>query len=666
MSKVRWGIIGPGSIAANFAQGLKECESGELYAIASRSSKRRESFGNRFGVPASKQYSSYDALCADPELDAVHIATPHPFHAEQAVMALRSGKHVSVEKPMALNSAEATAIIEVSRQEGKYFQEAYMYLHHPQISKLVEVLRSGRLGKVQHIKAVFGFHAGFDPASRLFDHKLAGGGILDVGGYVLSAASLVAGFEEGRFAEPVSIKGVGNLGQTNVDEIAYALLDFDTGVTAEVSCAIARRLGEVIEIECENGRVTLPSPWVPGRDAGPSDGSIIVECDGSTESIELRDPRMLFAFEAEAASQAILSGHLEPVYPALTHQGSIRVASGQDAWRRELAYQTFAEHPGTVRRLTNLIPSGSPRIPSVAIDGVELPVNRLIMGCDNRNTHAEGSIIWDAWLEAGGTTFDTGFVYGGGRHEEVLGDWMTSRGVSNDVCVIVKGAHTPYCIPDAIGAELDISLERLQIDKAPIYIMHRDNPNVPVGEFVEAIARERDAGRIGVWGGSNWSVDRFNEATHYAMERGLEPPRILNNNLSLAVMEKPVWDGCITSNSPETLAFLRERGVVHVSWSSQARGFFLPAALRDRLPVEWGPDLCFGSANNEIRRERAEKLASKYGVSPHNVATAWVLGQSFPSFALIGPRSPGEIVSTLPALGVTLTEEELAWLNLEP
>ena len=88
-------------------------------------------------------------------------------------------------------------------------------------------------------------------------------------------------------------------------------------------------------------------------------------------------------------------------------------------------------------------------------------------------------------MEAGGNAFDTGFVYGGGRHEKVLGDWIANRGVAKEVITIVKGAHTPYCLPRALVAQLDMSLERLGLDHAPVYIMHRDNLNVPVGEFVD-------------------------------------------------------------------------------------------------------------------------------------------------------------------------------------
>ncbi len=665
MGEIRWGIIGPGKIAENYARGLAECDSGSLVAIASRSADRLADFGDRFGVPAAKRYGSYEALCADPDVDAIHIATPHPFHAQQAILALRAGKPVSLEKPMALNAAEAEAIVEVARQEGVFFREAYMYLHHPQITRLVELLRDGSLGAVRHVRAVLGFAAPFDPGSRLYAYAMAGGGILDVGGYPISAARMIAGIGDGGFADPVMVKGIATLGETGVDEVAHGLLGFANGVTAEIACAVALPLGQALEVTCEHGSVSLASPWMPGRDKGPSDATIHVTRGGTTESIGIRDPRMLFAFEAEAASRAILDGRTEPTFPAMTHAGSIGNAAAQDAWRREAGYQTFDERPETVRRLYGVLPAGLPKVPATRIEGVELPVSRLIMGCDNRATLAEGAIVWDAWMEAGGAAFDTAHVYGRGLHETILGDWIRSRGVADRITVIVKGAHSPYCVPGAIGAELAISLGRLQLDRAPIYVMHRDNPDVPVGEFVEAVAEERAAGRIGIWGGSNWTPARFAEAVDYAEASGLEPPRVLNNNLSLAVMERPVWPGCISSNSAATLAFLRDRQVIHVSWSSQARGFFLPEDLRRRLPPDSGPDACFGSPANETRRARAEELAARLGVTAHNVATAWVLAQGFPSFALIGPRSPGEIASTLPALTLALSPDEVAWLNLE-
>ena len=299
------------------------------------------------------------------------------------------------------------------------------------------------------------------------------------------------------------------------------------------------------------------------------------------------------------------------------------------------------------------------------IPGVAQPVSRFILGCDNKNTTEEGAPVWDHWLEVGGNAFDTAYVYGGGKHETALGWWIKARGVEKDIVVIAKGAHTPHCTPEAIGTQLAESLGRLQIARASIYIMHRDNPDVPVGEFVDALNALQAKGLIGIFGGSNWSVKRFAEAVAYAKAKGLQAPTILNNNLSLAVMEKPVWAGCITSNTANDLAFLRRTNTVHVSWSSQARGYFLPVGLRDRLPEDTKPETCFGSEGNAERRSRAEKLGVERGVSAHNIAAAWVLAQSFPSFALVGPRNIAEIDSTLPSLGVSLSSTEVAWLNLE-
>lgn len=666
MTKLRWGIIGPGSIANNFAAGLAQSDSGRLLAIASRDAARRADFGDRHGVEEAKRYDSYEALVADPEVDAVHIATPHPFHAEQALLAIRAGKAVTVEKPMGLNLAEVTALVEAARQERVFLMEAYMYRCHPQIARMAELLQGGAVGTIRHIRATFGFAARFDPASRLFARELAGGGILDVGGYPVSAVRLIAGIAQGRpFAEPVTVKGAGLLASTGVDEVAHGLLTFAGGITAEIACAVTRPMENAVVVEGTEGTLTLPNPWIPGRDAGPSDAPISLTRRGETTEEWIRDPRHLFAHEAELASRAILGGRTEAPWPAMSPEDSLGNAAVLDKWRQELGYATFAEAPGVVRRLPRVLPKGLPPVPRATIPGLPLPMTRLVIGCDNRDTPAEGAIVWDAWMEAGGNAFDTAFVYGGGRHEGVLGQWIASRGVEGEIVVIAKGAHSPYCTPRAIGAQLDISLDRLGLAHAPIYVMHRDNPEVPVGEFVDAVTRLHRAGRIGIWGGSNWSPARFAEAQDYAKAHGLLAPQILNNNLSLAVMEKPVWPGCVTSNDAATLGFLRERGVVHLSWSSQARGYFLPEALRDRLPADTAPETCFGSEANAERRRRAERLAAERGVTANNVALGWVLAQPFPSLALIGPRSPGEIASTLPALAVDLTPGEVAWLNLE-
>ncbi len=666
MTQTRWGIIGPGSIAHNFADGLKEAPSGTLVAIASRDESRRQSFGDEYGIAPDKRYGDYATLSADPDIDTIYICTPHPFHAELSVMAMRAGKSVLCEKPAGMCAAQVDAMVKVAEQAGTFFAEAFMYRYHPQIARLVEIVRSGEIGEIRHIHASMGFIAPTNPASRLYDRSLGGGALLDVGVYPVSLARLVAGAAIDRpFDNPVVVKGVGHIGQTRVDEEAYALLEFASGITAQCTTAIRQDMTRTATIIGSAGNIHLPDPWVPGRNAGPSDATIEVTVDSETRTEDIRQPEHLFTFEAEAVSAAIANGKTEPDAPAANWADSIGNAETLDRWRHEIGYVYSVCDPAVSRKLSGLIPAGLPRIPMRNIDGIDCAVSALVMGCDNQATLEGAAIVWDAWTEAGGNAFDTAYVYGAGVHEAMLGKWISARGVADDIAVIAKGAHTPYCTPEALGTQLATSLDRLKLERVPIYIMHRDNPDVPVGEFVDALNDLHSRGLIGIFGGSNWTVERFAEANTYAAAKGLQPFRVLNNNLSLAVMERPVWDGCVTSNVPDTRAFLRERQVVHFSWSSQARGYFLPAALRDRLPSDTGPEACFGSAANAERRRRAEQLAAEHGVSAHNIATAWVLAQEFPSFALIGPRSFDEIASTLPALGVNLNPADVAWLNLE-
>ena len=663
---IRWGIIGPGAIAHNYADGLAQTKAGELVAIAGRDAARRGAFGDQYKLPEAKRYADVKALLADPDVDAIYVSTPHPWHAEMSIAALRAGKHVLCEKPAGMNVGEVVAVTEVAAQEGRFFMEAFMYRCHPQIARVLEIIASGEIGALVHISTQFGFNAPYKPGSRLYEMELGGGGILDVGGYPVSLARLIAGAAVGKpFANPATVKGMGILAKTGVDQVAYGLLGFAGGFTAEIAVAVARNLDSHAVITGTHGQISIDDPWVPGRNAGPSDATIHVTVGKDTRTEVLRDPRMLFAFEAEAVSNAIASGALEGPYPAPSQADSIGNIETLDKWRAEVGSVTFADRGATNRVLPGVMPKGQPPVPQITLPGMSHAISQLILGCDNKNTLGEGAIVWDAWMEAGGTAFDTGFVYGGGLHEKVLGDWIAARGVARQVTVVVKGGHTPYCTPRGIATQLGISLGRLGLTHAPIYIMHRDNPDVPVGEFVDALNVLKAEGRIGIFGGSNWTPRRIAEANVYAAKHGLEPFRILNNNLSLAVMEKPVWAGCITSNTPETLNFLRQSGMAHLSWSSQARGYFLPEALRSRLPADTAPETCFGSKANAERRVRAETLAAEKGVSAHNIATAWVLSQSFPSLALIGPRSPGEIVSTLPGAALRLTAGEAGWLNLE-
>ena len=314
------------------------------------------------------------------------------------------------------------------------------------------------------------------------------------------------------------------------------------------------------------------------------------------------------------------------------------------------------------------------------IKGLDKKISKLIIGNDNQIEFDSAEKLWDHWIEVGGNAFDNAHIYGNGSMESLMGEWHTKRNIRNDIVVIAKGAHTPNCNPSSISSQLSESLDRLKTDFADIYIMHRDNLEIPVGEFMDVLNQEMKKGRIKIFGGSNWTLERFKEANEWAEKNNIQPMSILNNNLALSKMIKPLWAGCISSNDDDILEYLKKTQTAHLSWSSQGRGYFLPPeicqAIEDKITKDessWrqpgenssGPISCYDSEDNRERRKRARELANELNVTTQNIAGTWPLHQPFPSLALIGPRKIEEINSTLPSLDIQLTEDKINWLNLK-
>jgi aryl-alcohol dehydrogenase-like predicted oxidoreductase len=295
------------------------------------------------------------------------------------------------------------------------------------------------------------------------------------------------------------------------------------------------------------------------------------------------------------------------------------------------------------------------------IPGVATPSSRLVLGVDNQH-QPEHAAIFDRWFEAGGRTFDTGWLYGGGVPERLLGSWLASTGVRDDVVIIDKVAHTPHDNPSAVAPQVAECLERLGTDHIDLLLLHRDNEGVPVDEWVSALDEERRAGRVTAYGGSNWSTTRVDEANACAARMGAPAFAGLSNNLSLARMLDVIWAGCVTM-SDEDRAWAESTQTPILPWSSQGRGFFTELAGRHK---EANPEIVrvWYSDDNFARKDRAAKLAADRGVAEINIALAWVLAQPFPTFPLIGPRTPEELASSLGALDVELTPAEVAWLDL--
>jgi aryl-alcohol dehydrogenase-like predicted oxidoreductase len=298
------------------------------------------------------------------------------------------------------------------------------------------------------------------------------------------------------------------------------------------------------------------------------------------------------------------------------------------------------------------------------IAGLNKDISRLVIGCDNQREASHANCLFDDYAKRGGNCFDTSFIYGGGVPEKLLGEWIKANKLRDQVVIIGKGAHTPNCNPPSVDENVKISLERMQVDYVDLYLLHRDNLDIPVGEFVDCLNRHVKAGRFRVFGGSNWSIERVQAANEYARAKGLQGFGVVSNNFSLARMVNPVWAGCISASDPVSRAWFTREQMPLFPWSSQARGFFTdraaPTKTDDKEMVNsWYSD------DNWKRRDRVIQMADKRGVLPINIALAYVLSQPFPIFPLIGPRTIEETKTTMPGLDIQLTPSDLRFLNLE-
>jgi aryl-alcohol dehydrogenase-like predicted oxidoreductase len=312
------------------------------------------------------------------------------------------------------------------------------------------------------------------------------------------------------------------------------------------------------------------------------------------------------------------------------------------------------------------------------VPGVDKPISRLVQGSTMISTReAEQSMaLLDSVLEQGCSTFDTAHGYGGGDVERIFGRWVNERGVRDRIVVIGKGAHhnqdRQRVTPFDITADLHDSLARFKFDFIDLYLLHRDDPSKPVGPIVEILNEHHRAGKIGAFGGSNWSVARIQEANAYAAAHGLKPFAASSPNFSLAIQKQAPWENCISISGPDGAAeraWYQETQMPLFFWSSLSGGFFSGRFRRDNLASfeSYADKLCvatYCTEENFQRLERVEILGQEKGMSLAQIATAYVLNQPLNAFALVGCATPDEFRANHEASELKLTPAEIAWLEL--
>lgn len=332
---LNWGVIGTGGIALDFTKALETSTRGRVVSVVGSSPEKARAFSERWQLPRSAE--SVEQLVADPDLDAVYVASPHPMHEEHAMACLRAGKHVLCEKPMCVERVAAERVISLARERGLFLMEAFMYRCHPLLATLIERLQSGVVGRVRHLRADFGFRLDRDPEHRLFNPRLGGGAILDVGGYPVSLARLLAGLHEDKpFAEPLRVDATGCVGPHGADELASALLSFESGFSAQVTCAVFHAVGTEAVIFGDAGKIVLPDPWIPQGNRQSLTSQFTIHRYGEMpETIEVQTRVPTYALEAELVADSLPQP--EPPWPAMSWADTLGNLAVLDSWRASLA-----------------------------------------------------------------------------------------------------------------------------------------------------------------------------------------------------------------------------------------------------------------------------------------------------------------------------------------
>lgn len=252
MKTIKWGILGLGKIAHKFAQAIGEAEGAELIAVASRSEDKAEDFAAQYEVATA--YGSYEALVEDDTIDVIYIATPHGRHKQDAILCLEAGRNVLCEKAFTLNLRELDEVIKAAKSNDCFLMEAIWTRFHPNFLKLQELISEGAIGEPKYLRADFGFHTPYNAESRLWNPKLGGGSLLDIGIYPLFLALQL-------FGKPDEIQAKANLTEEGVDSSMAIQLFWNDGKHAQLFSTFEADTNIEAEIYGQKKRIQLHNRW---------------------------------------------------------------------------------------------------------------------------------------------------------------------------------------------------------------------------------------------------------------------------------------------------------------------------------------------------------------------------------------------------------------------
>ncbi|MBT3321715.1 MAG: Gfo/Idh/MocA family oxidoreductase [Anaerolineae bacterium] len=318
--KIKWGVISPGKIAHVFAKGVRVIPDAEIIAVASSNKERAKVFASEYKV--SEAYDSYEALVANPDVEAVYISSLHHQHFEHSMLALKAGKHVLCEKPMTVNALEAKKLIDTAREKKLFLMEALWTRFLPIYDIVRQWLDDRRIGEIKLLTSTFGFLAEEDESSRLFNPNLAGGSLLDIGIYPLAVSEWVMG------AFPETMKVHALMGNTGVDELLSVILVYENGVVSQfTSTFLAENMNDFF-IYGKKGYIRIHPKFWGGTQA-------TLSITGKKDEVISAPFRAAgFEYQTKEAIRCIRAGLLES--PVVSHDYTLSMMKLMDSIREEI------------------------------------------------------------------------------------------------------------------------------------------------------------------------------------------------------------------------------------------------------------------------------------------------------------------------------------------
>ena len=315
-AEIRWGVVGPGSIASKVVEDFAVVDGARVVAVASRSIDRARAFAERHGV--DRAHGSYAEILADPDVDVLYLATPHSQHHAVALGALRAGKALLVEKAFTSTTAGATEIVDLARETGLFVMEAMWTRFQPAVVALRELIADGAIGEVRSVQADLGVTRDYDPMHRLFDLAQGGGGLLDLGVYVVSFAQMLLG-------TPERVTAAGSLAPTGVDAEASLLLDYGDGRSASLMTSLRNHLPGQARVFGTGGWID-----VPPRFHHPS--TIVLHRTGAEPETITRQPLGAgYAHELIEVNECLRAGRSESSVMPLADTLAVQTILGEAA-----------------------------------------------------------------------------------------------------------------------------------------------------------------------------------------------------------------------------------------------------------------------------------------------------------------------------------------------